>query len=132
MFQSTLPRGERQVRTEQTFLFSMFQSTLPRGERPLQADKSEPSGLFQSTLPRGERHRASCQASRPQCFNPRSRVGSDVNMSFMLDPISLFQSTLPRGERLNQVQALFQLLVFQSTLPRGERHPLLSSFIFIK
>ena len=32
-FQSTLPRGERQVNYEAFFLCLTFQSTLPRGER---------------------------------------------------------------------------------------------------
>ena len=61
LFQSTLPRGERQGLF---FLFRhelQFQSTLPRGER--HSDDSNESGEdgFQSTLPRGERrqhHRA--------------------------------------------------------------------------
>ena len=33
-FQSTLPRGERQLAIAVCQLFSQFQSTLPRGERP--------------------------------------------------------------------------------------------------
>ena len=34
-FQSTLPRGERQMGNFIPYLISKFQSTLPRGERPL-------------------------------------------------------------------------------------------------
>ena len=36
------------------------------------------------------------------CFNPRSRVGSDLRSPFNFFVNALFQSTLPRGERRNQ------------------------------
>ena len=55
----------------------MFQSTLPRGERQLQPISGYCVSSFQSTLPRGERPSWSyCRQSRRR-FNPRSRVGSD-------------------------------------------------------
>ena len=59
MFQSTLPRGERQLMLCLIFLYLKFQSTLPRGER-------RNNGNFRTIY---------------QCFNPRSRVGSDVSAS---------------------------------------------------
>ncbi len=53
-------------------------------------------------------------------FNPRSRVGSDVdNASKSLNGV--FQSTLPRGERQRRPQECGLVCLFQSTLPRGER-----------
>ena len=77
LFQSTLPRGERQQahgnrkshlyfnprshegsdcsRYSVTTLTSLFQSTLPRGERPKSKRSNTSDKLFQSTLPRGER-----------------------------------------------------------------------------
>ena len=54
-FQSTLPCGERHAVDQVKLLLPGFQSTLPCGERPFR---------------RGEYR---C----PQCFNPRSRAGSD-------------------------------------------------------
>ena len=35
-----------------------------------------------------------------QCFNPRSRVGSDTDAEVAKTVADMFQSTLPRGERL--------------------------------
>ena len=56
MFQSTLPRRERQFVKHQQFKITKFQSTLPRRERP---------GAFWHDL------------LLLLCFNPRSREGSD-------------------------------------------------------
>ncbi len=56
LFQSTLPRGERQRGFVYQGAGNKFQSTLPRGERhfPIHCSLSG-LFLFQSTLPRGER-----------------------------------------------------------------------------
>ena len=76
-FQSTLPRGERQIlqnngidsayisihapargatRVTQKYVKNkIFQSTLPRGERPNNVSIAVSCRIFQSTLPRGER-----------------------------------------------------------------------------
>ena len=55
MFQSTLPRGERQAPAGKAIQLKGFQSTLPRGERRHRAHLENRSDGFQSTLPRGER-----------------------------------------------------------------------------
>ena len=77
------------------------------------------------------------------CFNPRSRMGSDVSCVAVLSVPRLFQSTLPHGERRlpdssQVVSALVSIhapawgatvmflamtisIMFQSTLPHGER-----------
>ena len=82
-FQSTHPRGVRQVRLLPFPRISLFQSTHPRGVR-LCARRRKPSlHLFQSTHPRGVRHDDSHPASsRSLCFNPRTRVGCDINPAF--------------------------------------------------
>ena len=120
-FQSTLPRGERRVRLLLGAPFIGFQSTLPRGERPFSAIK------FLSF----------CD------FNPRSRVGSDLDCRLIYHFFVKFQSTLPRGERhtlteppvyaayfnprsrvgsdFNHFTDRLKVAIFQSTLPRGER-----------
>ncbi len=79
IFQSTLPRGERQTILIIRKILITFQSTLPRGERPSQQQlSSQPS----------------------QNFNPRSHGGSDGGAPTDLPSYYEFQSTLPRGERL--------------------------------
>ena len=76
---------------------------------------------FQSTLPRGERPRGSAQGRGCGCFNPRSRVGSDLGLNELRVGTHLFQSTLPRGERPDVFGGPRRVRKFQSTLPRGER-----------
>mgnify|MGYP005763444197 CR=1 FL=1 len=55
IFQSTLPRGERQRSICMTMRNTRFQSTLPRGERRIRDFLNRFLRIFQSTLPRGER-----------------------------------------------------------------------------
>ena len=57
LFQSTLPRGERQAVSIFKEGFELFQSTLPRGERQVDDVYTQLIVIFQSTLPRGERQR---------------------------------------------------------------------------
>ena len=54
-----------------------FQSTLPRGERQICQAISNLGFKFQSTLPRGERRKRNCGNQDVSYFNPRSREGSD-------------------------------------------------------
>ena len=58
------------------------------------------------------------------CFNPRSRGGSDKSAKMTADNNQLFQSTLPRGERQRYGYDFSHCIMFQSTLPRGERQEL--------
>ena len=99
-----------------------FQSTLPRGERQIDYLYEVYDYLFQSTLPRGERlsfyifycwgyvisiHAPAWGATitlifyeqNVHNFNPRSRVGSDLEGDYIFLTANVFQSTLPRGER---------------------------------
>ena len=61
--------------------------------------------LFQSTLPHGERHHQVSSWSSGRCFNPRSHMGSDVEVVVVRLSVTLFQSTLPHGERLKVTAA---------------------------
>ncbi len=151
-FQSTLPRGERLAAFKARHLFALFQSTLPRGERRIYSNVHQPEGVFQSTLPRGERLYLPCflivsiniSIHAPArgatlgswipfmvayYFNPRSREGSDIPLSFALKSSLLFQSTLPRGERRNLLSPPMRTILFQSTLPRGERQERITAVI---
>ena len=101
-------------------LSGIFQSTLPRGERQSTASASSDTSIsihaptrgatnllqllvifvrFQSTLPRGERHILSVSNFSHINFNPRSHEGSDVHPVRQQFQSHKFQSTLPRGER---------------------------------
>ena len=79
---------------------SSFQSTLPHGERLFTRADAEEVLMFQSTLPHGERlgHDLYCLQAI-DCFNPRSRTGSDMPKELTLAKVREFQSTLPHGER---------------------------------
>ena len=99
-FQFTLPHGERQRATTRKRGVDAFQFTLPRGERLRGVGGFRRREQFQFTLPRGERRRArSCRDAEGNCFNSRSRVGSDRQPDAALLKERLFQFTLPRGER---------------------------------
>ena len=77
---------------------------------------------FQFTLPRGERQTAMVRrASASECFNSRSRVGSDRRFARLQTSRCSFQFTLPRGERPDTLHDEHDPQKFQFTLPRGER-----------
>ncbi len=121
IFQSTLPRGERQVLHMYITIQKQFQSTLPRGERrslcqfglgeenfnPRSRVGSDVILLLSSVLQSisihapawGATSSSNCNRSHIQYFNPRSRVGSDVRVRCRHITALRFQSTLPRGER---------------------------------
>ena len=82
IFQSTFPRGERQLLGILQPLLIEFQSTFPRGERQLLGILQPLLIEFQSTFPRGERqfNRFFCWV-RYNYFNPRSLVGNDGKFS---------------------------------------------------
>ena len=71
-------RGATITKLMDQILQFIFQSTLPRGERQLMENGMILFILFQSTLPRGERRKIFHTLRRLCCnFNPRSREGSD-------------------------------------------------------
>ncbi len=105
---------------------------------------------FQSTLPRRERRDTRTRRSYSYHFNPRSRVGSDVEVLEVVQQEVKFQSTLPRRERPSctagtapgawyfnprsrvgsdhgRLMAAELDDLFQSTLPRRERRSLQAS-----
>jgi len=87
----------------QTLLYSI----LPRGERHRLYHMDCMDGIFQSTLPRGERLEFVFVCVEFYNFNPRSRVGSDLQRTSCDTSCSVFQSTLPRGERRDEYIAIF-------------------------
>ncbi len=79
--------------------------------------------VFQSTCPRGARRRCELCLILRLYFNPRARVGHDINNDDFSSLKLRFQSTCPRGAR--HVMGVFVLFtwIFQSTCPRGARPP---------
>ena len=101
-------------------------------------------GLFRSTLPRGERRGGWCAGQRTPCFDPRSRVGSDVRRGRRdrRGAVSIHAPAWGATERLFAALVIDRVSIhapawgatgigcgstssrrFRSTLPRGERRP---------
>ena len=99
----------------------LFQSTLPRRERQLRRRNKGDIGQFQSTLPRRERPGGNRRLGARKSFNPRSHEGSDGKSEQTWIRIKQFQSTLPRRERRQRPWRNAKTRSFQSTLPRRER-----------
>ena len=77
------------------FKFVLFQSTFPRGERQIHFGICDHSKKFQSTFPRGERPGdRSGNIRGDENFNPRSLVGND---SFMRLPNKQYLYFNPRS-----------------------------------
>ena len=76
-FQFTLPRGERHVSDLRNTVGLMFQFTLPRGERPAKNALRLRVECFNSRSRVGSDWRSTTASSSSRSFNSRSRVGSD-------------------------------------------------------
>ncbi len=102
MFQSTLPHGERRagLRPIGFLIYVSIHAPAWGATSPLISYAF--NNMFQSTLPHGERRLAKILSfNEGECFNPRSRMGSDFNFEFPSRSTAMFQSTLPHGERLS-------------------------------
>ena len=99
----------------------MFQSTLPRGERQKEAGRKSASHCFNPRSRAGSDRHPRAASLLVQRFNPRSRAGSDEPAPALALRAAMFQSTLPRGERRRRLGFSRRSRRFQSTLPRGER-----------
>ena len=102
-----------------TILFG-FQSTLPRGERQLLSQIGRCTWVFQSTLPRGERRFTFAEQTHKSDFNPRSREGSDQASSRANIVTGISIHAPARGATIASIRWT-TVNTFQSTLPRGER-----------
>ena len=76
-FQSTFPRGERQVLSTSPTSDSNFNPRSRVGNDGGEIAKEATELLFQSTFPRGERQKKGTTGGKLENFNPRSRVGND-------------------------------------------------------
>ena len=108
-FQSTLPRGERQVDLNFFHAICAFQSTLPRGERHAANNIIKSKKRFQSTLPRGERRFAVWFVFDLAKISIHAPARGATKILPVDIAILAFQSTLPRGERRCNRWRIFRL-----------------------
>ena len=102
----------------------MFQSTLPaRGATHDCTVDVAGIALFQSTLPRGERLASQALIQRwYECFNPRSREGSDRSSLATVTPCDSVSIHAPaRGATLPTAVASSCVMRFNPRSRRGER-----------
>ena len=100
LFQSTLPRGERQKQNCSYGANCRISIHAPtRGATVQGRTNTKQITAFQSTLPRGERLNFFRYWLFSWDFNPRSHEGSDAEGRTTGNTVDIFQSTLPRGER---------------------------------
>ena len=122
---------------------SMFQSTLPRGERQRGRSPPRRKWSFNPRSHEGSDDKFSCRRSYVICFNPRSHEGSDLPLCNIchthrcFNPRSHEGSDLPQHLRRQSLPGFNPRSHegsdgisldnncpcgwFQSTLPRGER-----------
>ena len=124
LFQSTLPRGERQkLQYISTRTIAIFQSTLPRGaRRETQKTSGSQSEISIHAPARGATYSPHEIKERLQInFNPRSREGSDTIRSLFPSFCCHFNPRSREGSDRRSPCLFRTRSRFQSTLPRGER-----------
>ena len=131
IFQSTLPREERQWMMRHGKRFTTFQSTLPREERLFEVKNLGKVLLFQSTLPREERHRGNRRRSDCYNFNPRSHERSDEVEAKRKAKLEISIHAPTRGATYVLDIYIYDMCIFQSTLPREERQQYCTKNLFI-
>ena len=141
VFQSALPRGERQRKLMLPWLHRYFNPRSREGSDQVTAADQVGDRIsirapargatyaalrvlnvtkFQSALPRGERLTRTAEDFVQIDFNPRSREGSDTPFSQKASPVNISIRAPARGATVVNIVILGKLK-FQSALPRGER-----------
>ena len=125
------------------FSIRLFQSTLPRGERQYKLTEYDKEGAISIHAPaRGATKPSMQDPCRARYFNPRSREGSDSISAMIYFDAAISIHAPARGATLGNLQqgilrrisihapargatkralTVRQSPIFQSTLPRGER-----------
>ena len=119
-FQSTHPRGVRLGCKVDDIFYKSISIHAPAWGATGKDKVVQKVSQFQSTHPRGVRPPTCTMLVGDRDFNPRTRVGCDLN-SLYLASSSRFQSTHPRGVRLQCPAVPRRRFLFQSTHPRGVR-----------
>ena len=100
MFQSTLPREERQKPPSRAAGMRGVSIHAPaRGATGVRRQVERIGEVSIHAPARGATRRHALRAAHARCFNPRSRARSDVHCRRPWPPFDVFQSTLPREER---------------------------------
>ena len=121
-FQSTLPRGERQISTYPVLWRQKFQSTLPRGERlPVQINILPALFISIHAPTRGATIVYIVNCDGYIDFNPRSHEGSDSEDRINIYQVNISIHAPTRGATPVSTPIPGIHCIFQSTLPRGER-----------
>ena len=122
-FQSALPRGERLCGAPHSPRVIEFQSALPRGERRSCCRYFVYEQLdFNPRSREGSDDDLTCLLVLSENFNPRSREGSDQKQRYKLSRTGYFNPRSREGSDIPILQTCLCLILFQSALPRGERH----------
>ena len=123
IFQSTLPRRERQYKAFLKCNAPAISIHAPaKGATEKMCMDSQRSTNFNPRSREGSDAACHIRQKCSQYFNPRSREGSDRSGNLCPCYCPVFQSTLPRRERPPELRPGLRLIKFQSTLPRRERH----------
>ena len=123
LFQSTLPRRERQMAWDKKIITAEVSIHAPtKGATLKSPHKCVHTGCFNPRSHEGSDTPGYGKLRKSMSFNPRSHEGSDQIRIIQIDQKERFQSTLPRRERrYNICFFTFIFIQFQSTLPRRER-----------
>ena len=142
-FQSTLPAWGATSHVNVFLLVRRISIHAPAWGATKSAQLRQRRNLFQSTLPHGERRGSLKHLHQPLNFNPRSRMGSDRNITGNFTALHHFNPRSRMGSDNNDIQHsvpdshfnprsrmgsdhphdVFQYVssIFQSTPPHGER-----------
>ena len=126
LFQSTLPRRERQCHPRYDKIHNIISI-----HAPTKGATSSVALWTIRTMYFNPRSHEGSDVTSPSAqlfllyFNPRSHEGSDDSLYGIFQSRPQFQSTLPRRERHSWKTFLMVSFPFQSTLPRRERLVLL-------
>ena len=123
VFQSTLPRGERQLHRHSDILSPFISIHAPtRGATPRRMFGGKSSNISIHAPTRGATLYYNDNVGIHKISIHAPTRGATVDNYGRCYHYARFQSTLPRGERLYKDRTTAQFFLFQSTLPRGERH----------
>ncbi len=119
LFQSTLPRRERQQLLTKIAEVNGISIHAPaKGATSGRNRRRHRGPKFQSTLPRRERRRASCPSPRrSRYFNPRSREGSDAAGLHTAAPVRHFNPRSREGSDVPQDLHLLSALCISIHAP---------------
>ena len=122
MFQSTLPRRERQLVLIEQLILSSFNPRSREGSDKNSRVSSTTALVSIHAPAKGATNFCDCKRAGWQVSIHAPAKGATVWSIIIRSYRIMFQSTLPRRERLKLISREWKRWQFQSTLPRRERH----------